>query len=68
MALRLIVDRNACSGHGLCYGTAPDLVDSDEQGSPVILHDPVPAGQADEAHLVVDLCPERALRTEAVGP
>lgn len=61
MEQHLIVDRTACAGHGLCYGAAPELVDCDDQGDPVILVDPVPRTQAGEARQVVDMCPERAL-------
>jgi ferredoxin len=59
---RLTVDRKACAGHGLCYGAQPDLLDSDEQGDPVVLADPVPSELVEQAEEVVDLCPERALR------
>jgi ferredoxin len=62
MAQRLDVDRGACAGHGLCYGAAPDLLDCDEQGDPVILADPVPAELSAAARQVVAGCPERALR------
>lgn len=63
-ARRLEVDRDTCAGHGLCYGSAPELVDSDEQGDPVILADPVPDGLLDAARTAVDVCPERALRLQ----
>ena len=68
MEQHLTVDRKACAGHGLCYGAAPDLVDCDEQGDPVVLADPVPEGQVGEARQVVDMCPERALALEQTQP
>ncbi|MGV0644650.1 ferredoxin [Mycolicibacterium holsaticum] len=68
MFQRLTVDRRYCAGHGLCYGTAPDLVGSDEQGDPVILVDPVPVSRLDVARRIVELCPERALALEPVQP
>lgn len=64
MDRHLTVDRAVCSGHGLCYGAAPELVDCDDSGDPVILADPVPDARVGEAQRVVDLCPERALALE----
>ncbi|WP_028933815.1 ferredoxin [Pseudonocardia spinosispora] len=64
MSTHLRIDRGACAGHGLCYGTAPDLLDSDEQGDPVLLTEPVPDDLLDDADQVVEMCPERALTIE----
>lgn len=64
MAQHLTVDRTACAGHGLCYGAAPELLDCDDQGDPVVLADPVPVSRVGEARKVVDMCPERALALE----
>jgi ferredoxin len=61
MGEQLTVDRHACAGHGLCYGASPDLVGCDDQGDPVLVADPVPAGLRDEARRLVEICPERAL-------
>ncbi|SHN46651.1 ferredoxin [Cryptosporangium aurantiacum] len=63
--MRLDVDRRACAGHGLCYGNAPDLLDCDDQGDPIVLVDPVPEALLTDARGVVDGCPERALTLEA---
>ncbi|MEQ3549902.1 ferredoxin [Pseudonocardia nematodicida] len=65
---RLTVDRAICAGHGLCYGSAPELVDSDEQGDPVIVTEPVPADLAGTARRVVAMCPERALALVEPSP
>jgi ferredoxin len=61
MSQHLVVDRSGCAGHGLCYGSAPALVDADEQGDPVVLHDPVPDEELATVRKLIDLCPERAL-------
>lgn len=61
MTARLHVDRQACAGHGLCYGVAPELLDSDEQGDPMITVDPVPDELESIAQEAVRSCPERAL-------
>jgi ferredoxin len=61
MADHLIIDRATCAGHGLCYGAAPEILDCDEQGDPVLIADPIPKDLADRAKHVVNICPERAL-------
>ncbi|WP_084533312.1 ferredoxin [Nocardia fusca] len=60
-SVHLVVDRRACAGHGMCYSTAPDLVEPDEQGDPVILLDPVPGTYRGDAETAAAACPERAL-------
>ncbi|MEE2060445.1 ferredoxin [Rhodococcus artemisiae] len=63
---RLVVDRSACAGHGMCYSRSPDVVDCDDSGYPVILHDTL---EIDEhiaaATEAVAVCPERALMLES---
>ncbi|GAA4672628.1 ferredoxin [Gordonia humi] len=58
---RLVVDRVACAGHGMCYGTAPDLIDCDEQGDPILPDRMLTGAEADAAEAAVLACPERAL-------
>ena len=62
-SLSLHIDREACAGHGLCYGNAPEIVDSDDLGDPVVLLDPVPPELHDRLQRIVNMCPERALST-----
>ena len=64
MDLRLNIDRTACAGHGLCYGAAPEILGSDDQGDPLVLADPVPPAREGLARAVVAACPERALRLD----
>ncbi len=61
MTTRLLIDRDACAGHGLCYGSAPTILDCDEQGDPVLLRDPLPDDVGTVAERAVSMCPERAL-------
>lgn len=61
MSHHLTIDRKACAGHGLCYSVAPDIIDADEQGDPVISDDSVPEDQLEFAENAVEACPERAL-------
>ncbi|MGJ5670498.1 ferredoxin [Rhodococcus aetherivorans] len=62
---RLVVDRSACAGHGLCYGRSPQILDCDDAGDPVVLKALLSTDQeiaAAEAAALV--CPERALSIE----
>lgn len=65
MANHLVVERAACAGHGLCYGAAPEILDCDDQGDPVLLVDPMPDDLLERAHHVVNICPERALSVQS---
>ncbi|MCF8601969.1 ferredoxin [Gordonia sp. HY442] len=60
-AQMLVVDRVACAGHGMCYGTSPDLIDCDDQGDPILPERRLSADQAELARAAVAACPERAL-------
>lgn len=66
--VRLVVDRGACAGHGMCYAVAPILVESDDQGDPVVLVDPIPEDLLDDADTAVSVCPERALSLMLTAP
>ena len=57
----LEVDRKACAGHGMCYGTKPELIDCDDEGYPVIPDPNIGPGTIDFARDAVAVCPERAL-------
>jgi ferredoxin len=59
----LVIDRSACAGHGLCYSAAPAIVDSDDQGYPAIVAEPVPPELRAQLTNIVAACPERALST-----
>ncbi|MFD9664119.1 ferredoxin [Rhodococcus sp. NPDC059968] len=63
---RLVVDRSACAGHGLCYSRSPEVVDCDDSGYPVIVEEVLERTEhiaaAEEAAAV---CPERALTLES---
>jgi ferredoxin len=59
--LRVIVDRTACTGHGRCYGVAPDLFDADAEGFSALRLAEVPPGLEAQARLAERSCPERAI-------
>jgi ferredoxin len=60
-ALRLVIDRAACVGHGLCYGHAPEIVDSDDQGDPILLVAEISPDRQAQAQSLIARCPEQAL-------
>jgi ferredoxin len=65
MSLKLEINPIACSGHGLCADLAPELVEMDEWGYPII-HDRVPNNLAVHAKRAVNACPALALRLTRV--
>lgn len=60
-AYTLEVDRAVCAGHGMCYGTRPELIDCDDDGYPVIPNPDIGPRTIDSARDAVMVCPERAL-------
>ena len=54
----LVVDRIACTGHGICASLLPDEVTLDEWGYPVVHTSAV---DAELGNVAVRLCPARAL-------
>ncbi|HRD77853.1 MAG TPA: ferredoxin [Hyphomicrobiaceae bacterium] len=64
----LIVDLAKCQGHNRCYELAPELIDVDDLGKPVVRGDGVvPSALEDKARLAVKNCPEYALRLVEPG-
>jgi len=61
MSLKLEINPIACSGHGLCADLAPELIEMDEWGYPII-HERVPSDLAVHAKRAVNACPALALR------
>lgn len=60
--MRVSVDLSVCQGHGVCYMSAPDVFEPDEEdGHSIVLVDPVPDDLQAEAKLGADSCPERAI-------
>jgi ferredoxin len=62
--VRVSIDRQACTGHGLCYVNAPQVFRDDDEGYGQVLGDgKVSAGDADDARHAAANCPERAIAT-----
>lgn len=62
--MRIVLDEEACQGHGRCYVLAPDLFDADDYGHCLLKVDEVPPGREEDARSGVENCPERALTLE----
>jgi ferredoxin len=60
--MRLRLDPTACTGHGLCAGLLPELIELDEWGYPVLLTDTVPDRLLRDSRRARDNCPTLALR------
>ena len=60
--MKLNIDGDACTGHGLCYSLAPQFFEDDEQGYGHVFGDGViPDNQLAEARAAVANCPEKAI-------
>ena len=59
---RLVVDRIACDGYGMCAELLPELIDLDDWGYPIIRDGGVPDALLDHARRAVAVCPVLALR------
>lgn len=56
------VDRDVCTGHGMCFMTAPEVFEDDEDGYGRARNDGVvDPGHEDEARSGAASCPERAV-------
>jgi len=65
-SLRIVVDREACVGHGRCYSVAPDVFTCDDEGFVELVAGDRPEGPElqRQARLAAQSCPERALTIE----
>jgi ferredoxin len=62
--LKVIIDENACTGHGRCYDLAPDVFEADERGNGVVKLAELPVALEPQARTAERNCPERAIRIE----
>ncbi len=63
-ALQFAVDRIACDGRGLCAEIAPELIDLDDWGYPILYPGALPEELVGSAEDAVGICPKMALRLE----
>jgi ferredoxin len=60
----LVIDRIACTGHGLCAELFPEHLALDEWGYPIQAPGPIPAPLTRHARRAIAACPVLALRLE----
>ena len=62
--MRVVLDRDACTGHGRCYSLAPEVFESDDQGHSIVIAADVPERLRDQARSAAVNCPESAITIE----
>ena len=60
-AMRIVVDPDACTGHGRCYTLAPEVYESDDDGYCATRELEVPEALEAPARRGAAGCPERAI-------
>jgi ferredoxin len=60
--LRVIADRGACCGYGVCAEICPEIYQVDDIGVVRLLTDIVPEGLEIKAKEAASACPQNALR------
>lgn len=65
--MRLVIDRIACDGRGLCAELLPEVIDLDDWGYPILRLGPLPAGLERHALRAVANCPVLALKLESTA-
>ena len=60
--LRVIADRSACCGYGVCAELCPEVYKVDDIGVVTLLMDVVPENLAEKAREAASACPTNALR------
>lgn len=63
---RAVIDFIACDGHGICADLMPENFRLDEWGYPIVTDETVWPGEVRNAKRTMRLCPELALRLEAM--
>lgn len=57
----VVVDPISCEGIGMCAHLAPDVIDLDPWGFPIVARGPLKGSQRGQAKRAVRGCPRRAL-------
>ncbi|WP_028925984.1 ferredoxin [Pseudonocardia acaciae] len=59
--MRIVVDRNRCTGLGMCEAEAPDLFEVQDDGTLLVLNETPDAGCRQDVEAAVEGCPTEAL-------
>lgn len=62
--MKIVVDREKCTGLGMCESVAPDVFEVGDDGVLVLHSATVPEGREDEMRDAVESCPTEALSLE----
>lgn len=62
--MKIIVDREKCTGLGICESLAPEVFEIDDDGDLVLKEADVSGSDLDQVQAAVDGCPTAALRLE----
>jgi ferredoxin len=62
--VKIVLDAEACTGHGRCYTLEPELFDADDRGHCVVRVVDVPERSWASARSAAANCPEHALQLE----
>ena len=60
--LKVVINKPACCGYGVCAEICPDVYKLDENGIVYVDNELVPVGQEDLAREGADACPQSALK------
>jgi len=66
--MQVILDRDKCTGLGICESVAPDHFEIDDDGELVVLRDDVTDDERGTLEDAVRQCPTGALRLAATAP
>jgi ferredoxin len=61
VSLRIVIDDDACTGHGRCYALAPAVFEPDDIGRSVAVSPTVAPEHEAAAETAAANCPERAI-------
>ena len=59
--MRLAINPAACDGLGMCAHQAPDLIQLDPWGYPIVSGEELEGAEGDEARRAIRACPRNAL-------
>jgi ferredoxin len=62
--MRVVVDRDQCTGHARCHAVDPELFGLDEDGYSNVTSFEVPPGKEQAARNAALSCPELAIRAD----
>jgi len=60
--MKIQLDREKCTGLGICESLAPEVFEVNDEGDLVMLTDTVPDGMLDDVEAAIAGCPTEALR------